>query len=102
MYLKRLMDHISTERREQSHTQYHTTPVYTYKTGTFSDIHIWGVNFQSRWSALFLLRTLQEYGIPVTPKDFSVVFDAIPTGVIPLFRSLWPNSTFPVLGNVSK
>lgn len=42
---------------------------------------------------------LTTFGIPVTPKDFSVVFDAIPTGVI-LFRGVIGNDNPPVLGNV--
>ena len=43
---------------------------------------------------------LQRYGIPVTPREFSIVFDAIPTGVIALFRGFRADCDLPVLCNV--
>ena len=32
---------------------------------------------------------IHHYGIPVTPKDFSVVFDAVPSGIIHRLYIIW-------------
>jgi hypothetical protein len=34
------------------------------------------------------MNTLSLYMVPVTPKDFAIVLDAIPSGVALLFRNM--------------
>ncbi len=45
---------------------------------------------------------MQRYGIPVTPKDFSIVFDAVPSGVISLFKNPDSHNNLPILLNVTE
>ena len=45
---------------------------------------------------------MQCYGIPVTPKDFSIVFDAVPSGIISLFKNLNVNINLPISLNITE
>ncbi len=42
---------------------------------------------------------LSKYNVPVTPKEFSIVFDAVPSGTIMLFRNT--GGTLPISVSLS-
>ena len=39
---------------------------------------------------------IQHYGIPISPKDFSLVFDAVLSGIISLFKGFKGNGNHPI------
>ena len=45
---------------------------------------------------------MQRYGIPVTPNDFSIVFNAVPLGIISLFKNLYVNNNLPISLNITE
>lgn len=47
------------------------------------------------------VKLIKHYGIPVSPKDFSFFFDAVPLGCHSLFKGLKGNDNHPMLLDVT-